>query len=126
VTSLLHRTDTPTADPGTAEAAPILSVALDGWGASWRLTLCGELCGASLAALETQVDQLGCLPCAHLVVDLRQVTALDEAGANVILGYYYVLGHGGALEVTASTGPVTDILRLVGGGLLSLTHGSVG
>jgi hypothetical protein len=111
VTSLLHRTDTPTADPGTAEAAPILSVALDGWGASWRLTLCGELCGASLAALETQVDQLGCLPCAHLV----------------ILGlYYYVLGHGGALEVTASTGPVTDILRLVGGGLLSLTHGSVG
>ena len=76
----------------------------------------GELCGTSLAALEAQVDQLGCMPCERVVVDMRLVTRLDEVGAKVLLGlYYYVLGRGGELRVTAPTGDVAETLRAVSG-----------
>jgi anti-anti-sigma regulatory factor len=100
-------------------------VELDLRGATCRLTLRGELCGSSLAALEAQVDQLGCLPCEQVVVDVRQVTALDEVGAKVILGlyHYYVRGRGGALRVIAMEGAVEETLFAVGGELLSSQEG---
>jgi anti-anti-sigma factor len=102
-----------------AEAAPILQVELDVQGPTCLLTLRGVLCGGSLAALAAQVDQLGCLPCERVVVDMRQVTQLDQAGAKVILGlYYYVLGRGGALRVTGMAGQVADTLRATGAELL--------
>jgi anti-anti-sigma factor len=100
--------------------APALEVALDLRGSTCRLTLRGELCGLSLAALEAQVDQLGCIPCEEVVVDLRHVTEIDQVGAKVMLGlYYYVLGRGGVLRVTAMAGEVAETLRTVGGELLS-------
>ncbi|MGA2305762.1 MAG: hypothetical protein ABSH29_16500 [Acidimicrobiales bacterium] len=73
---------TPASGQGMAEAAPILQVELDVQGPTCLLTLRGVLCGGSLAALAAQVDQLGCLPCERVVVDMCQVTQLDQAGAR--------------------------------------------
>jgi anti-anti-sigma factor len=123
VSILLPGGNTPVHRRGTveaeAEAAPTLQVELDAQGPACRLTLRGELCGGSLAALTAQVDQLVCLPCERVVVDMGQVTRLDEAGAKVILGlYYYVLGKGGVLRVTGMAGQVAETLRASGGELL--------
>jgi anti-anti-sigma factor len=127
VTALLHRgnRDNPPAEgDGLPKAAPTLQVELDVRGPTCRLTLRGELCGTSLAALEAQIDQLGCIPCEQVVVDVRHLTQLDEVGAKVILGlYYYVLGRGGELRVTAMAGAVEEILRAAGGELLLQTGG---
>jgi anti-anti-sigma factor len=102
-----------------AEVAPALQVELDVQGPLCRLTLRGELCGGSLAALAAQVDQLGCMPCDQVVVDIRQLTELDPAGAKVILGlYYYVRGRGGALRVTGMAGEAAETLRAAGPELL--------
>jgi anti-anti-sigma regulatory factor len=96
-------------------------VELDLLGPSCRLTLHGALCGTSLAALEAQVDQLGCLPCEQVIVDMGHLTEIDEVGAKVVLGlYYYVLGRGGTLRLTAMSGPVAEILHAVSGDLLAL------
>jgi anti-anti-sigma regulatory factor len=129
VTALLQRGDTPAEDskaPGAAPApnlTPTLQVELAVLDASCRLSLHGALCGTSLAALEAQVDQLGCSPCERVVIDMAHVTEIDEIGAKVIVGlYYYVLGRGGALHVTAMTDEVAEMLHAVGGDLLALPH----
>jgi anti-anti-sigma factor len=119
VSGLLPGGDNPSPGPATTESAPTLQVELDVQGGTCLLTLHGVLCGRSLAALAAQVDQLGCLPCEEVVVDMHQVTELDHAGAKVILGlYYYVLGRGGALRVTGMAGRVAETLRATGGELL--------
>jgi anti-anti-sigma factor len=123
VPALLERGDSPAEDPEVPATAPAptLQVELAVLGASCRLSLRGELGGRSLAALEAQVDQLGCPPCEQVVIDMGHVTALDEVGAKVLLGlYYYALGRGGSLQVTGMTGKVAEILRAAGGELLSL------
>jgi anti-anti-sigma factor len=122
VTVLLPGGNTPVPRRGAVEteAAPILQVELDVQGPACSLTLRGELCGGSLAALTAQVDQLVCLPCERVVVNMGQVTRLDQAGAKVILGlYYYVLGKGGVLRVTGLAGQVAETLRAAGGELLA-------
>ena len=120
MTALLHRRDIPTEGDGVTAAPPTLRVDLDVRGPTCRLTLHGELGGTSLAALEAQVDQLGCTPCEMVVIDMRHVTHLDEIGAKVLLGlYYYVLGRGGELRVTAPTDDVAETLRAISGELLT-------
>jgi anti-anti-sigma factor len=120
VTAVLPGGNTPVPRRGMEEAAPTLQVELDAQGPACLLTLRGELCGSSLAALAAQVDQLVCLPCERVVVDMGQVTRLDQAGAKVIVGlYYYVLGKGGVLRVTGMAGQVAETLRDAGGELLA-------
>jgi hypothetical protein len=66
----------------------------------------------SIAALEAQVDQLGCIPCDDVVVDGGGLVAIDPVGANVLLGlHHYVGGRGGTLRITGATGPIATILR---------------
>jgi len=76
------------------------------------LVLRGSLCGTSIAALEAQVDQLGCVPCDDVTVDLRGLRAIDPVGANVLLGlYHYVDGRGGRLRITGATDRIAITLR---------------
>jgi anti-anti-sigma regulatory factor len=103
------------------EAPPYLEVELAATGVTCRLTLRGTLCATSLSALEAQVDQLGCMPCEQVVVDMHQLIELDEVGAKVILGlYYYVVGKGGELRLTECVETVRATLQAVGGGVLPL------
>jgi anti-anti-sigma regulatory factor len=108
------------------EVAPFLEVELDGSAPICRLILRGALCHTSIAALEALVDQLGCLPCNRVVLELRHLTALDTVGANVILGlYYYVVGRGGELRVSGATGPIAATLRLAAGSVMPSEAGSL-
>jgi anti-anti-sigma factor len=102
-----------------AEVTPIFQVALLATGASCRLTLRGNLCQASVAALQAQVDQLGGLPCEEVVVDLTSLSGLDGVGANVLLGlYHYVIARGGVFRVTEACQDVAETLHSVVGALI--------
>jgi anti-anti-sigma factor len=103
------------------EAAPSLLVELESVAGTCRLTLRGALCGTSIAALEAQVDQLGCTQCDEVIIDMQHLTALDPVGANVILGlYHYVVGRGGELRVTSARADVSATLHAIAGGLIQI------
>jgi anti-anti-sigma regulatory factor len=94
------------------ESALWFRVELHSQGRTCRLALSGGLCDTSIAALEAQVDQLGCIPCDDVEVDVRRLTALDSVGANVLLGlHHYVDGRGGRLRITGATGTIAETLR---------------
>jgi anti-anti-sigma factor len=94
------------------DAAPWLGVELHSHGRTCTLTLRGELRATSLAALEAQVDQLGCVPCDDVVVDVHQLAALDSVGANVLLGlHHYVDGRGGHLRIIGATAAIASALH---------------
>jgi anti-anti-sigma regulatory factor len=102
-----------------SERMPVLSVELLSTGSLCRLVLRGELCDITLAALEAQVDQLGCMPCQDVVVDLRSVVRLDAVGANVLLGlYHYVIARGGTFGVTEAPEEVAAVLQAATGTLI--------
>jgi anti-anti-sigma regulatory factor len=117
----------PAADEEAAalpEPETVLQVELDAAGASCRLSLRGDLCDISLAALEVQVDQLGCLPCEWVIVDIRQLDRLDPVGAKVLLGlYHYVVGRGGEMRITEANGQVTASLCSAGGDVIPAVEG---
>jgi anti-anti-sigma regulatory factor len=87
-------------------------VELQSRGRTCILVLGGRLTGTSIAALEAQVDQLGCIPCDDVVVDASGLTALDPVGANVLLGlFHYVNGRGGTLRISGARGSIATTLR---------------
>jgi anti-anti-sigma factor len=107
----------------TALVDAVLQVELETTGTICRLTLRGHLCATSLSALEAQVDQLGCVPCERVVVDLRHLDSLDPVGAKVILGLsHYVVGRGGEMWVTPAVQRVTASLHAVGGDIIPVAH----
>jgi hypothetical protein len=87
--------------PGEPGRAPTLQVELDVQGSTCLLTLRGVLCGGSLAVLAAQVDQLGCLPCEEVVVDMGQVTGSIRPGPRSFSACTTTSSAGvGALRVT--------------------------
>lgn len=89
-----------------------LRIELESQGRTCTVVLHGALSDTSIAALQAQVDQLGCLPCDDVVVDASGLTALDAVGANVLLGlYHYVNGRGGTLRITGARGTIATALR---------------
>ena len=108
-----------------ADVEPALQVELRTSGTTCRLVLRGHLRDTTVMALEAQVDQLGCVPCDELVVDLRLLTAVDGVGANVLLGlYHYIVARGGALRVTGACEDVTTTLQSVGDGIIPIGLGT--
>src|ERR1700733_1308076 len=104
--------DTGETVPEGAEPGAWLRVELRSAGRTCTVVLQGALSDTSIAALEAQVDQLGCIPCDDVVVDASGLTALDAVGANVLLGlYHYVNGRGGTLRITGARGPIASTLR---------------
>ena len=75
------------------------------------LRLKGVLGATSIAALETQIDQLGCMDCQNVCVDLSELRGIDGVGVNVLNGLHdYVQGRGGHLELEGAIGQVADEL----------------
>lgn len=109
-----------------AEVEPVLEVELRTSGTTCGLVLRGNLRDTTLTALEAQVDQLGCVPCDEVVVDLRQLSAMDGVGANVLLGlYHYVVARGGLFRVTGACAEVTTTLQSVGNGVIPIDVGTL-
>lgn len=53
-----------------------------------------------MEVLESQFDRLWRTPCRRVVVDVSEVTGVDETGARVLAGLrYYVTARGGTLTV---------------------------
>jgi anti-anti-sigma factor len=102
-----------------------LAVELESADRSCRLVLRGTLCDTSIAALEAQFDQLGCLPCDEVIVDMQHLTSLDPIGANVLVGlYHYVIGRGGQLRVISARGNVSAVLHATAGDLIPISAAS--
>ncbi|HEX4218721.1 MAG TPA: STAS domain-containing protein [Acidimicrobiales bacterium] len=75
------------------------------------LTLAGELNGTSIAALEVQIDQIGCSHCSGVVLDVSALRKLDSVGTRVLVGLdHYVQALGARLAVTGATGQVAEAL----------------
>jgi anti-anti-sigma regulatory factor len=108
-----------------ADVAEQLTVDLTVQNRTCYLVLSGSLCGASIAALEAKVDQLGCLPCHDVLVDIGSLTDLDEVGAKVILGLcHYVEGRGDRLSVTTAPPAVAAVMERVCGSEIPLALGA--
>ena len=79
---------------------PVLNVGFASIGSSCVLTLCGELTGSSIPALEAQIDQIGGAACEHVVLDVSGLVAIDSVGLHVLIGLEpmcTVSGHVSAL-----------------------------
>jgi len=81
-------------------------------GQTCTIILSGDLCGTSISALETQVDQLGSSPWTEVIVDLERLATIDGIGANVLVGLnYYIDARGGQMTVVGASAPVAAALR---------------
>jgi anti-anti-sigma factor len=75
------------------------------------LTITGELNRTSIAALEMQIDQIGCSECDDVVLDVAGLRRLDPIGTSVLIGMgHYVRALGGRLTVTGASGQVGETL----------------
>jgi anti-anti-sigma factor len=75
------------------------------------LTLTGELNGTSIAALEVQIDQIGCSQCSRVVLDVSALRGLDSVGTRVLVGLdHYVSALGARLAITGARGQVAEAL----------------
>jgi anti-anti-sigma factor len=89
-----------------------LRVELRSDGHSCTIILSGDLCGTSISALETQVDQLGSSPWTDVIIDLRRLATIDGIGANVLVGLnYYIDARGGQMTVVGASAAVAAALR---------------
>ena len=96
---------------GSESEPSILSVSFDEHGSVCMLTLSGQLTRTSVAALDAQVDQIGCADCKHLILDLADLTGLDEVGSRVLEGLdVYVRTLGAQLSITGASGVVAEML----------------
>jgi len=94
------------------DTADWLRVELRTFGRVCRLVLSGALSGTSIAALEAQVDQLGCTPFEKVVVDVSKLTSMDPVGARVLFGlYHYVEAKGGKLKIVGASKQIESTLR---------------
>lgn len=94
-----------------APAASMLSVELDERGTTCLVSLIGVLRDSSILALERQIDLLGQMSCHEVVIDLRQLEAIDVVGVNVLVGLsYYVGARGGSMELIGARDEVAKAL----------------
>jgi anti-anti-sigma factor len=92
-------------------AEPSIRVGIENHGPTCRISISGVLSGTSIAALEAQIDQLGCLPCEQVLIDVSHLVAIDSVGANVLLGLrHYIDGRGGRLRIVGASGQVATLL----------------
>jgi stage II sporulation protein AA (anti-sigma F factor antagonist) len=77
------------------------------------LTVTGEIDQNTIEPLHQALDVSG-LPRPRIVIDLHQVTFMDSAGINALIGAYKtVTAAGGWLRLAAPTDSVMRLLQLV-------------
>jgi anti-anti-sigma factor len=110
-------TMTPAADPerassdGTYAEGPVLTVGLRCSDSQLVLSVTGMLARHSVAALEAQIDQIGCAEPSAVVLDLTYVAGIDATGVNVVLGLvHYVRALGRRVTIIGARGQVAQAL----------------
>jgi len=89
----------------------VLNVGFASIESSCVLTLCGELTGSSIPALEAQIDQIGGAACEYVLLDVSGLMAIDSVGLHVLIGLdAYVHGLGARLSVAGARGQVAEAL----------------
>lgn len=82
-----------------------LSVELSSSGDTCILTLDGYLTGTSIAALQAQIDQIGCTNCRDIVLDVSRLLGIDHRGEGLLYGlYHYATARGGELRFVGASG----------------------
>lgn len=90
-------------DSTPAVGEPRLSVGFHTVGQRCVLVLRGQLVSSSIAALEAQIDQLGCAPFEQVVLDVSNVTTIDATGKAVLVGLnHYVEARGGRMTIVGA------------------------
>jgi anti-anti-sigma regulatory factor len=70
--------------------------------------------GASISALDTQIDQLACTPCSLVVVDAAGLEGVDHTGSRALVGLgHYVRARGGTYCLLGARGTVATTLAAV-------------
>ena len=96
---------------GPQTELPVLTVGFSSVGSVCLLTVSGELNGTSIAALEAQIDQIGCSECHDIVLDVAGLLTVDSVGMRVLIGLdHYVRALGARLTVTGASGSVAEAL----------------
>lgn len=101
------------AHPSTlvGENGAVLTVEFASRASLCMLTLTGELNGSSIAALEVQIDQIGCSQCSRVVLDVSALRKLDSVGTRVLVGLdHYVRALGARMAITGAAGQVAEAL----------------
>jgi anti-anti-sigma factor len=91
----------------------LLAVEWQRRGRTTVLRLCGELRDISIRALEDQIDRLACTAGDAVLLDLKDLTALDDVGVQVLVGlHHYMRGRRGSLR---AVGADPQIIRVLAG-----------
>jgi len=94
---------------------PALRVVVEVIDRVWWWRLSGQLRAGSLAVLEANVDLLGAARCDQVMVDLRDLTEVDDVGCKVLLGlHHYMTARGGRLGIAGATPLVARALQAAG------------
>jgi ABC-type transporter Mla MlaB component len=75
------------------------------------LSATGMLTRDSIAALEAQIDHIGCAEPSAVILDLTDVVRIDATGLNVVLGLvHYVEALGRKVAIAGARGQVAAAL----------------
>jgi anti-anti-sigma factor len=106
---LLHVEDAGESD----EEPPILTVTFDDRESVCVLTLSGQLTRTSVAALDAQVDQIGCSKCTELILDVTGLIGLDAVGSRALVGLsVYLRALGARLTVNGANEALAEAMAL--------------
>lgn len=76
------------------------------------LTLRGSLEHGAIAALDTQIDQVFCSSFSSLVIDVRELSTIDDLGLRCLVGlYHYVITRDSQISVRGARGSVGAAMR---------------
>lgn len=90
----------------------VLTVSFNNIGPQLVLSTHGALIGSSIAALEAQIDQIGCAESSDVVLDLTGLVEIDAPGLRVVIGMaQYVRALGRNIEITGATGMVARAIE---------------
>lgn len=90
---------------------PVLSIEFSTSESRCALTMRGALTRTSIAALEVQIDQIGCAQCEEVFLDVTELRALDQVGARILVNLdRYVRQLGAQLIVFGARGRVAQML----------------
>jgi ABC-type transporter Mla MlaB component len=80
-------------------------------GSAYVVVMGGALRSTSLVALEVVIDQLACLAFDQLILDVTELTAVDAAGASLLVGLRrWARDRGGPLALVGASADLTTAL----------------